>query len=448
MFGWFSPKCPLDTYEKTWTEWRMRWLADQFGVERLLRAEVVLPTNELFAEPYRGTVEDARRLMDRLCAHLAIDPRTIELEALPDVQLPGVAGHYDRSEQTVIRVAESQLAEPLRLVATLAHELAHEKLLGGGLLDPDVADHEWVTDLLPVFFGLGLFAANATVSEQYENQGQVSWWSIGRQGYLPSRIFGYALALFAFVRGERDPSWAKHLRLDASSPLQGGLRYLRKTNDTLFHPNTARAKSMPQSSAELTVRLKTGSPTFRMAALWEIRDRPVTEPDVVAAVGLGVKDTDPAVASAACQTLAAFGPAAAPGVPHLVDALSGGCEITRVHAACALGALRQRPDVVVPELCAWLREKERDEIVEVAGALRQYGPLAEASATRILDVLRTAVIECDHGLIEALVGALLSVSPDPERLVRDHVPKRDSEMRQIVLTAIREQRALSEDQGE
>ena len=35
MFGWRSAKCPLDTYEKTWTEWRMRWLAEQFGIERL-----------------------------------------------------------------------------------------------------------------------------------------------------------------------------------------------------------------------------------------------------------------------------------------------------------------------------------------------------------------------------------------------------------------------------
>jgi hypothetical protein len=44
MLGWFLPKCPLATREKTWVEWRMRWLADQFGIDRLLRARVILPT--------------------------------------------------------------------------------------------------------------------------------------------------------------------------------------------------------------------------------------------------------------------------------------------------------------------------------------------------------------------------------------------------------------------
>jgi hypothetical protein len=43
MFGWFVPKCPLNTREK-WTEDRMRWLADRFGIDRLLSAKVVLPS--------------------------------------------------------------------------------------------------------------------------------------------------------------------------------------------------------------------------------------------------------------------------------------------------------------------------------------------------------------------------------------------------------------------
>ena len=64
-------------------------------------------------------------------------------------------GHYVHGEQSVIRIAKSQLAEPARLIATLAHELAHELLLGGGLLSASATDHEWVTDLLPVYFRFG-----------------------------------------------------------------------------------------------------------------------------------------------------------------------------------------------------------------------------------------------------------------------------------------------------
>ena len=61
-----------------------------------------------------------------------------------------------------------------------------------------------------------------------------SWWRIERQGYLPSRMVGYALALFAFVRGEERPEWTGHLRLDAAAALRAGLNYLRRTDDSLF----------------------------------------------------------------------------------------------------------------------------------------------------------------------------------------------------------------------
>src|SRR5580704_16278966 len=95
MSGWFAPKCPLDTWEKTWTETRMRWLADQFGIEQLLQTEVILPTDQYFPDPYHGTAADARQLMNQLCGYMGIDPQRIDLEVCADFQLPGAAGHYD-----------------------------------------------------------------------------------------------------------------------------------------------------------------------------------------------------------------------------------------------------------------------------------------------------------------------------------------------------------------
>ena len=58
MFGLFGPRCPIGTLEKTWTESRMCWLADRLGIDRLLKADVLIPTVECFPAPYRGTEED------------------------------------------------------------------------------------------------------------------------------------------------------------------------------------------------------------------------------------------------------------------------------------------------------------------------------------------------------------------------------------------------------
>jgi hypothetical protein len=89
--GWLGPKCPLETGEKTWIEFRMRWLA----------------------------------------------------------------------------------------------------LLGGELITIREEDHEQVTDLVPVFLGLGLFAANSPVRDRSPRQNRYHGFTIDQQGYLPSRMIGF-----------------------------------------------------------------------------------------------------------------------------------------------------------------------------------------------------------------------------------------------------------------
>jgi HEAT repeat protein len=440
MLGWFSPKCPVDTWEKTWTETRMRWLAEQFGIDRLLKAEVILPTEEYFPDPYKATREDARRMMDRLCTYMAIPPQGLQLEICQDVQLPGVAGHYDNTGRPVIRVAESQLTDPQRLVATLAHELAHELLHGRGLLTAEVEDHEWVTDLLPVYLGVGVFAANSTLSEEHDRVGNVSWWSIARQGYLPARIFGYAFALFALLRGEEDPAWVEHLRLDAAAAMRDGLRYLRKTGDSLFHPDTIRTARRPPTASELVERLQTGSPSVRLAALWEIRDHPVPDPDLLRGVIHCLGDGDRAIPGAAARALAGFGAPGAEALPFLTRALSAGHPDTRAGAADALGALGLDPQAVVPELCAALQDANRRVVAAAVGALRRFGPWAETAIPRLLATLRGALIECDEALIGDLAATLLAITPDIKRHVREHFSERDPELRRLALEALKEEK--------
>lgn len=448
MFGWFSPKCPLDSYEKTWTEWRMRWLADQFGIERLLKAKVILPTEDFFPDSYNGTAEDAECLLELVSGYMGVDAQKIKLEVCLDAQLPGAAGHYERGEQTFIRVAQSQLFDPMRLVATLAHELAHEILLGRGLLSADVADHEHVTDLLPVFLGVGVFAANATVHEDHGRHGGYSWWTMGKSGYLPSRVFGYAFALFAFMRGEENPGWASHLRPDASAALRDGLRFLRKTTDTLFHPDTIRDQRQPLPVNELVGRLRKGTPSFRLAALWEVAERAVNDDSVsdsavVTAVAETLADQDRDVSGDAGRTLAVLGPAAVTAMPQLVKALSSGRDQTRIGAAAALAPLCQLPEVVVPDsvlanLGAMLEEKNRQLVIAGAQALCQFGTKAQSCVPRLLAEWRLALIDCDS-LMDELARTLLAISPDPQRQAREFFSD-DAELRRLALQTMAAQR--------
>jgi hypothetical protein len=226
MFGLFGPKCPLETRDKTWVEWRLEWLADHFGLDRMRTARVILPTEEFFPARLAGDRAGAAACLELMCGYMRIDPAAVTLEIIPDDDMPGAAGLYEMRARSNIVVAESQLAAPPKLLATLAHELAHELLLKGGHLTQETSDHEQVTDLLPVFLGTGIFLANATMEYKAETVGQYHSWTFSRQGYLNSLLLGYALAVFAYVRGEDRPSWAVHLRTDAAVTLRSGLAYL------------------------------------------------------------------------------------------------------------------------------------------------------------------------------------------------------------------------------
>lgn len=245
MFGWFRPTCPVDSYAKDWIEGRLQWLAAEFGLNVFTRRAVVLPHYEFFPDKYDGSDESVRVLLDRVCGYMDADPARVDLELFTDRNqvwlvnerghyLPREAGLYDeQADKIVIHLETSQLDDPMTLVGTMAHELAHLRLLGERRLEDDVFDHELVTDLTVVFHGMGIFLAN--VPRVW--QSQFSTWpdsDARRPEYMTQPMFGYALAHAAWLRNERKPAWAKFLRIDARASFNQGLKYLWETGDSQF----------------------------------------------------------------------------------------------------------------------------------------------------------------------------------------------------------------------
>ena len=143
------------------------------------------------------------------------------LELVPDDQLPGGFSQYLAGDPATIRVAVSRLHDQENLIASMVRELAHEILFRNGHLKGDELDGEWITDLLTVFLGMGIVGANTAVQQHNFQDGLNASWRIERHGYLPARLFGYAMALFSVVRCEERPPWAKMLCADAATVFRG-----------------------------------------------------------------------------------------------------------------------------------------------------------------------------------------------------------------------------------
>ncbi len=243
--SWFTPKCPVDPDTKEWIENAFNWLIEELGADILRSVDVVLPAEEYFPDPFAGTHPDIQRMTERVCDYMDVDPKLIDLRFYINEDGRGIhplagsesGGHalgtYQmRGGKYHIRLETSQASNPEAMVATIAHELGHVILLGEGRLDPDYEDHEPMTDLVTVFYGLGVFNANSTFQFDQWTNAQSQGWRAERRGYLTEEMFGYALALFAFSRGESKPEWSSYLNINIRSYFKGGLKYLLKTGDT------------------------------------------------------------------------------------------------------------------------------------------------------------------------------------------------------------------------
>ncbi len=230
-----SPKCPVSLEERVWIEESVAWFGTEFGRD-VLNRNPVLPTAEYFPGPYAGSDEDIRSLVAQLCGYLEVAPDRLTIEIQPDDGEDGMvadlrlarkstfaAGHYRRENgRPVIAIDQRQAARPFALVATIAHELGHVRLLDERRITTARRDHEPLTDLLTVYFGLGIFTANSAFNFNQSNQG----WSYSRLGYLTEQMLGYALAYYARLRGETKPTWAQHLGTNPRAYLKQSLRYL------------------------------------------------------------------------------------------------------------------------------------------------------------------------------------------------------------------------------
>jgi len=140
----------------------------------------------------------------------------------------------DSQRKFTVEIADSQLKDPMCLVGTIAHELGHVILLGEERVSPDEEDHEPLTDFLTVFFGLGIFTANSSFAFEQWTDTFSQGWQAQTRGYLTEEMFGYALALFAFIRDEKNPLWKKYLTTNIESYFKSSLKYIEANQKTLL----------------------------------------------------------------------------------------------------------------------------------------------------------------------------------------------------------------------
>ncbi len=242
--------CPVSDESRDLLEKSFLQLIELFGKETIVNREVLVPHLSSFPIQYDGTVDSALETLNIITNQMDIDFNSINLEfydnsnhtinsesrtgstihVQSDDNSAIPAGQYygkNKNEQFDIAIGHTLLYQPENMVATIAHELAHVKLLGEGKIEDN---DEILTELTTIIFGLGIFNANAAFQTAQNNYG-FEWQSIG---YLTQMEWGYALSLFAQLRNEITPSWIDYLTINIQGDFIQAQNYITASNRKIF----------------------------------------------------------------------------------------------------------------------------------------------------------------------------------------------------------------------
>lgn len=173
--------CPVTEYNRQWLEDAFILLLDFFGKENTQQRRILTPHHADFPISYDGTEHAAYETMKIVATQMEVPYETTELVYYDDrINEVSTGSPFDHKIYLMSREGDQNasglywgrredgkyeiwlnrglLFEPENLVATLAHEIAHIKLLGENRIE---VNNEPLTDLTTILFGLGIFNANA-----------------------------------------------------------------------------------------------------------------------------------------------------------------------------------------------------------------------------------------------------------------------------------------------
>ncbi|WP_194776557.1 hypothetical protein [Pararhodonellum marinum] len=249
LFGKLKPTVTEE--DKQWIEDVFIWFEEEYGRVYLKNVPVILPTKEFFPFDFKGNQSDVHEITKLICQYLEIKGVDIELHFFNDHQIKFSGGLVTAQEiegskysnrntlgtfsengvnRFSIGIENQLLLDPVRLVATIAHELSHLVLLGEGRIEEN---DEELTDLNIIAMGFGVFKANSIFSFSQWQGTSHQGWEASRIGYIPEEMATYALALMANYQEHMDLSWSAHLNTSCKNMFERNLKFIQKNKDAI-----------------------------------------------------------------------------------------------------------------------------------------------------------------------------------------------------------------------
>jgi hypothetical protein len=241
MFGLFRKGTLLDAELTAWQFGCFEWLLQHTGgMEAFRQRRLILPTPQFFPHDGSRGHAFAEMIFQQVKMHAGMADWPCDLQCQQDDPDPKVsryayvkgapsspAGTFrTRNDGTaLITYHPDELSDPMALVATFAHELAHYRTA----VFPEPPPGGWevwepATDLAAAFLGFGIFMANSRFRFSHFSDGKTSGWQWRQRGYISDAEVLHAHAIFSHLLNVGRDETVPHLK----SALRGIYKRLHK----------------------------------------------------------------------------------------------------------------------------------------------------------------------------------------------------------------------------
>ena len=216
--------------EREWLWAALQTLVDARGEQTILTAPILLPDDRYFPDRWTPDSQGVAALAKRLLgyaglAHLAVDVEIfVEPTEVREVGLDGRAASTThagaaawfagiRGNTCYVGAEQDQLDDPLAIVGSMAHEIAHAYRRAHRLERPDRDLEEKLTDVTTIYLGFGILTTASSarfITKQHDNL--ASSYRHVKQGYLAAHEMAFMLASQLSLRGYDTPTVRRFAR--------------------------------------------------------------------------------------------------------------------------------------------------------------------------------------------------------------------------------------------
>lgn len=266
MFKLFKSKPLLSQPDIEFQVATFKWLLKNFGGDDFYQTtELVLPTKEYFPSKVDSPEGAASETFEAVKKHAGLENWQCRLQAQEDDANPVVAptlaiqnapssphGTFQTTEENEVLITYNPAlaTQPIQLVATFAHELAHYLTVTSKEEPPGGwGNWEFATDIAATFLGFGVFMANSAFNFTQFSGTDSQGWKSNRSGYLSESEHIYALAIFNQLKGLPVESASVHLKPHLRKLLRKANKELETSSvveelkATAYAPSTYMAES-------------------------------------------------------------------------------------------------------------------------------------------------------------------------------------------------------------